>query len=409
MPQSRMVCRAALAWGLAVYLPVGLNYTAFVWLALALVLDRPGLSERLGRLRASPGWWAACVLLAWTGLSLLWGSHYAETGSNALHVLRLCLTLVLTLLLSPAEALCALAGFALATVISLLLVLLDQVFGLPPSVLWSGIVHYGGNKSLANAALLALAALLSLLLLPQLRRSAQLAALGLAGSALLVTAWVLPSRTAWLIVLLGLLLGLLHRWQGQGGRQLLAGAAALLLGLALMFGVTPVRDRLLTGWDEVSRTVQGQSVDLTSSWGIRMRMVEVTLDMIRDKPLTGWGVGAWNDLWDASVADREPELVGVNMPHNDFLWMGAQTGVPGALALLWLLLAGLSRAWRRCDASGRIGVVATAAIVVACMSNSALRDASIGMSLWFVVALCQRLAREPLAGWLPPGLSRRPG
>ena len=407
MPQSRMVSWAALAWGLAVYLPVGPNYAGFVLLALALVFDRASHAVRWRQLKTSAGWWAACALLAWTVLILLLGPHYAQTSSNALHVLRLCLTLLLVLLLSPAEAACALAGFVMATVLSLVLVLLDQVFDLPPSVLWNRIVQYGGNKSLSNAVLLGLAAWVSLLLLLDLPRIGRVLALVLAAAALLAIMWVLPARTAWIVVLLGLLLAFLHRWQGQGRRQAVASLAALVLGLALALGVAPVRDRLLTGWDEISQTVQGESVDLNKSWGIRARMYEVTLDMIRDKPLTGWGVGAWNTLWDASVAPREPKLVGLNMPHNDFLWMGAQTGLPGAVALLWVLLAGAPRAWRQRDASGRLGVVATGAIVVACMSNSALRDASIGMSLWFVVAICQRLGREPLGAWLPWASARR--
>jgi O-antigen ligase len=157
-----------------------------------------------------------------------------------------------------------------------------------------------------------------------------------------------------------------------------------------------VRDRVAQGATEISHAQAGQKVDQSSSWGIRFRMYTETLGMMRERPLMGWGMGGWSAQWKARV---EPALAEANMPHNDFLWMGAQAGIPGTLLLFWLIAAGLPQAWRNLNVSGRMGVIALLTELAAVMSNSALRDAQIGLSLWFVVLVYQRLSTEPESVW----------
>jgi O-antigen ligase len=262
--------------------------------------------------------------------------------------------------------------------------------------MWDSIVRYGGNKSLSNAVLMALAASTGLLLLPLLRGRQRAWALVLATGALAVLGTVLHSRTAWLIVILGLLAGLLHQLRAQRQRQLLAIVLAAVLTLGAGLLVPGIRDRLALGAHEVASAYAGEQVSQGSSWGVRFRMYTETLAMVHERPVAGWGIGGWSAQWKARV---EPELAGANMPHNDFLWMGAQAGLPGALLLLWLVAAGLPRAWRQHDMGGRLAVVALLSMLVAVATNSALRDASIGLSVWFVVLLFQRLSTEPEAVW----------
>ena len=397
MPRLPLVRWAALFWGLAALFPIGLNYTAFVALAAAMALQG-GWRERLDRLRGQPNWWPAWLFLGWVLLVLLFGAHYSETASNAFHVLRIVLTLALALALSRQEALWALRGFWLGILLALALTAAQLAVGLPDSVLWNGIVHYGGNKSLSNAALIALAAssCLLLLALPGRRQRAwALAVLALAALAVLLV--VLQSRTAWLAVIVSLLAGLLHQWRGQRRRQVLAIALAVALALGGALLAPGVHQRLTLGAHEVASAYAGEPVNETSSWGMRFRMYTETLAMMRERPLAGWGIGGWNAQWRARV---EPELAFANMPHNDLLWMGAQAGVPGALLLLWLIVAGLPRAWRQTGVSGRLGVVALLTMLVTVAVNSALRDAAIGLSLWFVALVFQRLSTEPESVWL---------
>ncbi|MFD1892306.1 O-antigen ligase family protein [Ottowia beijingensis] len=395
MPQFPMVRWAALLWGFATFWPVGLNYTAFVALVAAM-LWQGDLRARFEQLRQQPNWWPSLLFLGWGGLILLLGPRYAETASNALHALRIVLMLWLVLALTAEEAVWAVRGFVLGLVVSLLLVGLHLLVGLPPSLVWDSIVRYGGNKSLANAVLMALAAVSGLLVAPWLTGRARVAAIALSLGALGVLLTTLYSRTAWLIVLVAAAAGVLHQLRAQRQRQLLALAVAVALTLSIGLLTPGVKDRLVLGVDEIVSAHQGEAVGIGSSWGIRYRLYEKTLDMIHERPLTGWGIGAWNDQWRQRV---DATLAVSNMPHNDFLWMGAQAGVPGALLLLLMVAAGLPRAWQRHDLSGRLGVVALLTLLVALATNSALRDASIGLALWFVVLVWQRLSTEPSERW----------
>jgi O-antigen ligase len=208
--------------------------------------------------------------------------------------------------------------------------------------------------------------------------------------------WVLYSRTAWLIVLVCLVVGLAHQLRRRRQHQLLALVGAAALALAAGMFVPAVKDRLVLGAHEVVNAYEGQAVNMTSSWGIRFRMYSETLDMIGQRPLTGWGIGGWSTEWKRRV---QGPLASVNMPHNDFLWMGAQTGVPGAIALFLMVAAGLPAAWRRHDKRGRMAVVALLAMLMAMATNSALRDAAIGLTLWFIVLVYQRLSTEAEPVW----------
>jgi len=395
MARFSLVQLIALFWGFAVFLPVGLNYAAFAALGVALAAGG-GWRERLERLRGVPNWWAAWLFLGWSALVLLFGARYPETAINAAHVLRIALTLLMVLALTRGEAVWAMRGFWLGALWALLLAALAALDVLPPGVIWHHITNYNGNKSIANAALLALAAGSALLLTPLLAGWRRALALALAAGALAVLVTALPSRTAWLALLLGVLTGLLHQLRARRQRQLLVLLAALLLALGAVMLAPGVRQRLELGAHEVAQASAGQQVAPVSSWGVRFRLYSETLEMVRERPLAGWGIGGWNAQWKARV---EPELAGVNMPHNDFLWMGAQAGAPGALLLLWLVAAGLPRAWRRHDMSGRLGLAALLVMLVTAVTNTALRDASIGLSLWFMALVFQRLSAEPEEVW----------
>ena len=100
-----------------------------------------------------------------------------------------------------------------------------------------------------------------------------------------------------------------------------------------------------------------------------------------------------------------PSIADLNMPHDDLLWMGAQAGVPGALSWLAIMLAACLAGWRRQDMAGRMAFVAALTLLFSALVNSATRDATIGLSLLWVVGLYLRLSAEP--GFEPSQLRLR--
>lgn len=98
-----------------------------------------------------------------------------------------------------------------------------------------------------------------------------------------------------------------------------------------LYQLPQLQRKVETGVQEIEEAQAGAV--FKGSWAIRYYMYRDTGRMIADRPLTGWGIGGWTDQWHK----RGPALLAdSNMPHNDFLWVGSQGGLPagtGALAL----------------------------------------------------------------------------
>lgn len=377
-------------WGLVLFMPVGLTYLAFFTLALALVVGGQQ-ALRWRQLRAHGLFVPLLVLTAWTLFVLaLQPVIYPDTPSNLWHGARVVLTFAMALALTREEALWAMRGFLIAAACSVLVVVVGPALGIPIDSPWRNLLQYSGNKSISNALLLAVLTGSAVIAALACTGRVRLAALAVALVLLGVIVFALPSRSALLIALLSMPAAALHRWRNQWRHLLLALGAMALVSVLLLAMVPAMQSRLALGLAELQQASAGAVTH--GSWNLRVQMIRHTADMVLEKPLMGWGIGAWNDQW----RQRAPAaLVNLNMPHNDFLWMGAQAGLPGALAWLAALLAACQIGWRRQDVTGRLAFVAALATLGAALVNSATRDAAIGLCLPWVAAVYLRLADGP--------------
>lgn len=101
-----------------------------------------------------------------------------------------------------------------------------------------------------------------------------------------------------------------------------------------------------------------------------------TLQMIAEKPLLGWGLGTWPDVY-RQFLQQDPGLV-VNRAHSDFLEFAAEGGV-----LLPLALAGLfvRSVWLACRLPWALGLPT---LLVLAMADYPLR---LPLLLWAFLAL----------------------
>lgn len=408
MQRSQFVGPAAMFWGLAVFAPVGVNYLAAL-LLLASLAAAGNLRERAARVRASPLWWPIVAYVVWTLVVLALEPHYPQTPSNLWHGMRIALTMLMALSLTRAEAVASVRGFLIVAFISVALVLLYRTVGFPLWAPWRATLEVEGNKSINNALLFSLlgasGAVVGLAQFDLRGRHHLRLALGAfavtAVAGLIVTLWLI-SRTSLLALLLAVPAACVHQWR----RQLRVLALALVLGGTLagaaLWQSPAVQRKVELGVQELEAAQAGTVSE--GSWVVRYYMYRDTARMVIDRPLAGWGIGGWTRQWQL----RGPGLLSnYNMPHNDFLWMGAQTGLPGALTLLAILLTGLWQCWKRADFAGRMGFVALVVMTIATSVNSAMRDAQIGLSLLWVCFVYLRLAQEPGSPWqgvLPPRL-----
>ena len=379
-------------WGLVVFMPVGVTYLSAIVLLLTLLVAGGG-RERFARLRTNPLWWPVMAYLAWTFIVLAVRPHYPETPSNLFHGLRIGLTILMAMALTREEAIWALRGFLLVAALNVLLIIAYYAIGFP---LWSplrAVVMEVGNKSISNALLFSVVASTAAVWgIAQIAAHKPLRAipafvlmLGLG----LVVALPLTSRTSVLALLLVIPAVCIHQWRNH--LKMLVGALVLgtvVLGAGL-YQLPQLQHKVETGVQELEEAQAGAV--FKGSWVIRYYMYRDTGRMIVDQPLAGWGIGGWTAQWHK----RGPALFAdSNMPHNDFLWVGAQSGVPAALSLLVIMLAGVWQAWKRPDIAGRYALAATLIALIASSVNSALRDAQIGLALLWIAMIYLRLAQE---------------
>lgn len=379
---------AAGFFGAVVFLPQGFSYAALILLALALLTNKNAWLERWSNLRSTPHWWFACAILVWAGILLISLPTYPETSSNLFHLIRIVFTLAVVMMLTAEEANFAFRGFFIGLGGSLLIILLNQFFGLENIKIAKNLIYYSGNKSISNALMMALAAATMIIWLPKLRSWRLLLVFCMLLSIILTLFMVLPSRTAWLSLITCCAIGVLYKIRRATTSKILMGVGALML---MIFGVlqTPqISSRINDGVSQVINANKVEKISESGSWGIRYRVYAETLEMIRERPLTGWGIGAWNQKWRERV---EPEMAKFNMPHNDFLWIGSQAGIVGILLLFFLVCANFPQAWKSNDINGCLSVMAITAVLISILFNTGLRDAAIGLPFWYIALIYQRI------------------
>ncbi len=190
-----------------------------------------------------------------------------------------------------------------------------------------------------------------------------LAATGLGYVTILVTF----TRAAWLAVLLGS--GILMIAVGPSTfRRFIAARVVFMvvaaIGLALtLAAVTPAQ--------LASRASSALAVE-SGSTGQRVYIWRRTIEVIRSRPLLGWGLETLGEVF---PYEREGLVkyfgfrpVIIDKAHNDLLQMAVSIGIPGAAMYLWFwaaVVGGGTRTLRRASGTSRILAAGWLAAVVA--------------------------------------------
>jgi O-antigen ligase len=124
----------------------------------------------------------------------------------------------------------------------------------------------------------------------------------------------------------------------RGPRRVLAVASVPLLA-AVAFGVSPVmQERFVTAWHELGNAANATEY---TSMGIRVVMWQNTVELIRERPILGYGLGGLEPAYAAHIKDRASgwKAIVTDDPHNQFLAVWVEAGLIGLLAFLFLLFA----------------------------------------------------------------------
>lgn len=223
-----------------------------------------------------------------------------------------------------------------------------------------------------TATLLVMGAMVAtgLLLQAGKRSEAGLLALSLVALVLLLPALVFStiSRAGVLLVAVGMP----AVWLISGADYLRGRAAAIfaLVCLAavvvLVIPATHVKDRLVhKAGDLIGETNEGRPGRLDG----RLEIFADTATMIRDQPWTGWGAGQFEPVFPQyrRLAANMDDFRNLH-PESSWLWLAAESGIPGTLALAalagGLLIAGVRACRKGPDKALRAGCVVAAAVPI---------------------------------------------
>lgn len=382
----------ALAWwlplaGWLVYAPLGAKYAA--WL-VATGLSAAVIHGRVDGWRAllNP---ASALMLAFSGwmwVTAAWSpADWTLIGTHG-WMYTLPLSAALIAAACPSEvARRALTQFVWASALVGVLWFLHAQGVVPDWRVLSSTVNASGNQRIAGSLLLALGAAMALWLGSRPRTTPLLRAAYVLAALLAVAGLTAQDRRTGMLLLPLLLLA----WAVSAPRSWAvktALVAAVLAGAAgIWSGSDTVRARFAEGRAELQAYTSEGAV--ANSWGQRVRMVEQTVQMVREQPVRGHGLGSWAVLWTERMLPGT-RLSGNTTPHNEYLLVAAQGGLPASLLLAAWLLAWLTYAWRA-GPSGTPALMAWLSLAAIGVANAALRDAKFALPLLLLAAMATAL------------------
>jgi O-antigen ligase len=96
-------------------------------------------------------------------------------------------------------------------------------------------------------------------------------------------------------------------------RTMIRGLAGSLAAIVLLTGVV--------GWETIWNRLQEPN-----PYSLREELVRSSLDMVRDRPLMGFGLGTWSTAYPAYARFDDGKFV--NQAHNDWVQWAAEGGIP---------------------------------------------------------------------------------
>lgn len=312
-------------------------------LLLALMLGSPELRARLWAARHQPMVQGALAFFAVLVAGAFYGAATPADGFGMVWGWRKLLLVPLAAALFDdarwkTRLLCVFVAVSAVTALAALVLGLLQI-PLPVAARVPGVIvrNHATQGVVFAAAAFAAAALALFNLDTGARRRVLWAGCGVVILAALLL--VTPGRSGYVVLLAGAA-AMAIGWTLAARRSLLVAAAAAVVLVAVAAGLlaaSPVaRQRIQQGVDEMRTYTEASEL---TSMGIRMYFWQNSLALIAQKPVFGWGTGAFEVAYAGEVAGR-PGLAGTTTsdPHNQFLKIAAEHGLVGLAVFLGFLV-----------------------------------------------------------------------
>ena len=327
----------------------------------------------------------ALALFAWLLASSAWTSApAADAAAFARKYSDLALVgLFAWLLRSPQARSRVLAAFAASMLLTLALSYAAAA-GLLPSTRW--IKAIPGNAvvfkmHITHGLMMALAALLFAHLASQaIRPFARIAGWIACALACANVLLMIDGRTGYLVIAAFGLLAARLRYGRLG--VALAVIAVTVAGFAAYHSAEGLRNRVDLAMAEARAWDPARPAGINDSIGSRLEFLKGSVALAREHPILGHGLGAFPSAYRTHVAGSG--RIEAHHPHNEYLLLTVQAGLPAAALLAWLLvrlygsgavLAGGRRAFNPGACAESLLAPALAVwMAIGCLFNSLLID-----------------------------------
>ncbi|MGL6258556.1 PglL family O-oligosaccharyltransferase [Vibrio sp. WXL103] len=149
---------------------------------------------------------------------------------------------------------------------------------------------------------------------------------------------VLASRTGWISSLVAVMMIMPYLWRFSTKRRALTWLAMVVIGTGLGF---------VASQHQHKTEFIAQKVTLTD---VRQDIYSQAMDMMIEKPFTGWGYGRFESQYTLYTARQhqinhkyQPGLPAMDHPHNEILLWGIEGGIVPLLGLLLVALLTVAR------------------------------------------------------------------
>lgn len=376
------------AW--AVYAPIAVKYTALLLLtaaSMAVIASRPQGWRSLLR---SAEFVLPAALLTWLAVTTLWTpAAWRLVLSHAWSYTLPLGAVIIAAACAPQAARRALAHFVGASALVGALWALHAFNLLPASRLWDSTVTAVGNQRIAASVLMALAVVFAAWFAGRRGTPASTRAAYALAAALALAGLLSQDRRTGMVLLPLLLVAWACAAPRALWQRLVLATAVAACAAGVWVGSDNVRARFAEGSRELA--AYRDDAEVKTSWGQRVRMLQLTTDIVREAPLAGHGVGSWVPLWQARTPPGTM-LWENTTPHNEYLLVATQGGVAAALLLAAWFGVMMARALR----AGSLGLPAMLlwlTVAVTALANATVRDTKLAIPLLLLAGLGGALQR----------------
>jgi O-antigen ligase len=156
-----------------------------------------------------------------------------------------------------------------------------------------------------------------------------------------------------------------------------------LIGIAVAFIPNTLKSRILASHSEI---VEFNAENFTSA-GLRLYFWDKSIKLILQKPLFGWGTGAYAKKYCELAENRSLCRDGYYNPHNQFLYIMVQTGLWGGLIfLIWIVFL-VMEAFKHKTIYKNLTLGLITIFLVHCMLDSPLFIATEGYFYSFMLSI----------------------